>query len=583
MCPAFFKASLGCRTRIKLSALCLLHLFTAGRLAQTATFPQTHQVMMRDGICLATDVYGSTLEVRRPALLMRTPYNKGGARASAERFVAAGYVAVVQDTRGAHASEGRYVHYNNDGQDGFDTIQWIVQQPWSNGNVGMWGSSHPGAVQWLAAADRAPGLVAVAPTAAPSSLYHTLYQGGALRFGLTAGAGVVINPPPPGITAPKDLTQFYHHLPLATLDQAIGWPMPWLKGVIAHNRLDGFWRRLEVTPDLDKLDIAAQNIGGYYDLFCGETVENFRKLPRKGKKQLILGPWDHATIGKQVVAGVDFGSEARLDVTGENLQWFDRFLKPAKDSRSFPAVRYFLMGDNVWRTADDWPPPETVSVAFYLHSGGKSNTRSGNGRLTRLAPVGTEPPDHFESDPDQPTPSESENAPLPSRSTPWRPIDRSSIEDRQDVLVYTAAVEATPLSIAGRVLADLWVSVDAPDADWAVKLIDVASDGVARGIAEGILRSSARDPLKYSALLEPGRRYRVTIDLGHTATTILPGHALRVEVAGSSFPMFDRNLHTGEGPTGTHKQACRQTVYHSLHMASRLLLPLLPKGREGPA
>jgi predicted acyl esterase len=267
-------------------------------------------------------------------------------------------VAVVQDTRGAYASEGRYVHYNNDDQDGFDTIEWIVQQPWSNGNVGMWGSSHPGAVQWLPAAGRAPGLVAIAPTAAPSSLYHTLYQGGALRLGLTAGAGVVINPPPPGIVAPTDLARFHYHLPLTTLDQAIGWPMPWLKGVVAHSRMNGFWQRLEVSPELNKLDVAAQNIGGYYDLFCGETVENFLRLPRLGKKQLILGPWDHATIGKQVVAGVDFGPEAALDVISENLRWFDRFLKSTKDARPFPAVRYFLMGDNIWRTAADWPPPE---------------------------------------------------------------------------------------------------------------------------------------------------------------------------------------------------------------------------------
>jgi uncharacterized protein len=564
---------------MKLSALCLLQLVAAAVLpAQDATVPQTHQVMMRDGIRLATDVYSSTPGLRRPTLLMRTPYDKGRAKASAERFIAAGYVAVVQDTRGAHASEGKYVHYNNDDQDGFDTIQWIVQQSWSNGKVGMWGSSHPGAVQWVAAADRAPGLIAVAPTAAPSSLYHTLYQGGALRLGLTAGAGVVINPPPPGIAAPEDLTQFHYHLPLTTLDQAIGWPMPWLRNVVAHNRLDGFWRRLEVTPELTKLDIAAQNIGGYYDLFCGETVENFLRLPRLGKKQLILGPWDHATIGKQVVAGADFGSEGTLDVIGENLQWFDRFLKPAKDSGSFSAVRYFLMGDNVWRTAEDWPPPEAISVAFYLHSGGKSNTRSGDGRLTRLAPVGAEPPDHFESDPDRPTPSESHEAPSPSRATPWRPTDRSSIEDRQDVLVYTAAVQDRPLSIAGRVLADLWISADAPDADWVVKLIDVNANGVAaRGIAEGILRSSARDPLKYPALLAPSRRYHITVDLGHTAATILPRHALRVEVAGSSFPMFDRNLHTGEGPAGTHKQVCRQTVYHSLAAASRLRLPVLPK------
>jgi putative CocE/NonD family hydrolase len=149
------------------------------------------------------------------------------------------------------------------------------------------------------------------------------------------------------------------------------------------------------------------------------------------------------------------------------------------------------------------------------------------------------------------------------------------------VLVYTAAAQDAPLSIAGRVLADLWISTDATDADWVVKLIDVAPNGVARGIAEGILRSSARDALKYPALLVPGRRYRLTVDLGHTAATILPHHALRVEVAGSSFPMFDRNLHTGEGPGGTRKQVCRQTVYHIPAAASRLRLPVLPRQAPG--
>ena len=146
--------------------------------------------------------------------------------------------------------------------------------------------------------------------------------------------------------------------------------------------------------------------------------------------------------------------------------------------------------------------------------------------------------------------------------------------------MYTAPIQSTPLSIAGRILADLWVSVDAPDADWAAKLIDVAPDGAARGLAEGILRSSSRDLLKYPTLLEPGRRYHLTVDLGHTAATILPGHALRFELAGSSFPMFDRNLHTGEGPTGTRKQICVQTVYHSSGAASRLLLPVLPQKAE---
>jgi len=356
--------------------------------------------------------------------------------------------------------------------------------------------------------------------------------------------------------------------------------MPWLKSVVMHNRPDGFWRRLEATPELEKLEVAAQNIVGYYDLFCGETVENFQRLPRHGKKQLILGPWDHSTVGGRMIGGVDFGPKAKLDIAAENLNWFDRFLKPAKDTEPFPAVRFFLMGNNVWRTAKDWPPPDAVNTAFYLHSAGKANSRRGDGKLTPKAPAGAEQVDRFKSDPDRPTPSEPADAPRPSRSTPWRPVDRGSIEDRDDVLVYTTKVQSTPLSIAGRILADLWVSADAPDADWAVKLIDVAPDGAARGLAEGILRSSSRDLPKYPALLEPGRRYRLTVDLGHTAATILPGHTLRVELAGSSFPMFDRNLHTGDGPTGTRKQISVQTVYHSSTAASRLLLPVLPQKAE---
>jgi uncharacterized protein len=544
--------------------------------AQTLAELHTYAVAMRDGTHLATDVYGIDRGAKKPALLMRTPYDKAGAKDTAQRFAGAGYVVIVQDTRGAYASEGKYVHYNNDDQDGFDTIDWIVHQQWSNGRVGTWGTSHPGEVQWVAAATHPTGLAAIAPTAAASSLYRIMYQGGALRLALlTGGAALRVNPPPPGITAPKDFTSVHNHLPLSTLDDAIGWPMPWLVGIVTHTRLDGFWKRLDATSELPRLDVAAQSIVGYYDICAGEAVDNFLRLP-DGKKQLILGPWDHSTIGKQVVAGFDFGPGANLDIDGENLQWFDRFLKLTPDAEPFPVVRYFLMGDNLWRTATRWPPTEATTTPVYLHSRGKARTRGGDGTLSRQAPAGAESPDVFESDPDRPVPSEPEGASMPSRGTPWRPVNRGALEDRADVLVYTAGPQRTRFSMAGNILADLWVSADALDADWAVKLVDVAPDGAVRGLAEGILRSSGRDPLKYPALLEPGHRYRITVDLGHTAATILPGHALRIEIAGSAFPMFDRNLHTGEGPTSARKQVARQTLYHGHGVASRLLLPVLP-------
>ena len=155
----------------------LLLLLSATLSSQDAAIPakQTFQVPMRDGIHLATDVYGAEPGVRKPVLLLRTPYDKNRSESTALRQVAAGYVSVVQDARGAFASEGHYIHHNNDDQDGFDTLEWISRQPWSNGRAGMWGSSHPGAVQWLAAAERSYGLEVLAPTAASPSLYRTAY------------------------------------------------------------------------------------------------------------------------------------------------------------------------------------------------------------------------------------------------------------------------------------------------------------------------------------------------------------------------------------------------------------------------
>ena len=155
-------------------------------------------------------------------------------------------MAVVQDTRGAHASEGKYVHYNNDDQDGFDTIQWIVQQPWSNGKVGMWGSSHPGAVQWVAAAGPGPGTRRNRPYRGTQQPLSHSVSGRRAPFGAHCWRGCSHQSAAARNRRATDLTQFHYHLPLTTLDQAIGWPMPWLKGVVAHNRLDGFWRRLEV-------------------------------------------------------------------------------------------------------------------------------------------------------------------------------------------------------------------------------------------------------------------------------------------------------------------------------------------------
>lgn len=554
----------------RLCGLLLAPLLAAGVEKETVRVP------MRDGVNLAADIYRPTRSATTPVLLMRTPYNKNGARAIAERYAQAGYTVMVQDTRGRHESEGAWFPYNNEGQDGFDTLEWVSRQSWSSGKVGMWGASYVGAVQWQAAAENAVGLAVLAPTATWSSFYRNVYHGGAVRLGLIAQASAGTYPPPTGAPAPATWDGILPHLPLNTMDQRIGWTIPWLTGILTHPRPDGFWKRLDITKEVEQLQLPAQHVVGYYDFFQRESVGNFLRLQSRGDQQLILGPWDHGTIGKSKVGDMDFGPHAVMDLAGENLQWFDRFLKPDGARRDFPAVRYFVMGENAWRTARSWPPETAEATWLYLRSNGHANTRSGDGRLERRAATDHEPADTFRSDPADPTPSAPASTARGKYPTLWGPVDQGPIEDRQDVLVYSTPPLTEPVAFAGPVQAELHVSADTPDADWVVKLVDLHPNGFAQNLAAGLLRSTARESEINPSPIEPGKNYKLTVDLGHTAAMLDRGHILRVDVSGAYFPLFDRNPNTGAGPFASEIRVATQKVLHSAVTASRISLPLLP-------
>jgi putative CocE/NonD family hydrolase len=553
--------------------------------ASAAITVDTVQVPMRDGIRLATDVYRDDSLPAGPVVLMRTPYNKAKAKASAEKMAGAGYVAVIQDCRGTHGSEGILIPYNNEGQDGYDSIEWVTRQAWCNGRVGMTGGSYVGAVQWQAAVEHPPGLVAIAPQATWSSFYRNLYLGGAVRLSLIAGwaAG---NSAKPADAKPVDWDSTLLHLPLSAIDDKIGWPIPWLKGALTHPELNGFWNRLELKGQLPALSLPALHVVGYYDFFSRESVDNFTIMQRadrshKGtpRHRLILGPWDHGSVGKSKVAEVDFGTEAVLDTFALQRDWFDRHLKmdPEALAKPFPPVRYFSMGDNVWRDAQTWPPKGFTDTSFYLRASGKANTAKGAGRLSREAPSQHEPADTFRADPADPVPASAVTDKRPLRSAVWGPTDQRPIEEREDVLVYTGDALAAPLTFAGNVSAKLHVSANTVDADWAVKLVDVHPDGYAQNLASGILRGRFRDSLEQPKPLQPGKVYEITVDLGPVAATLLEGHRLRVDVCGAHFPLYDRNPNTGEGPFGSGTAIATETVLHQPDALSRVILPCLKK------
>lgn len=542
---------------------------------------ETIKVPMRDGVLLATDVYRSPDVKRAPVLLMRTPYNKDRAKKTAERFAKAGFITVVQDCRGRFQSEGIFFPYNNEGQDGYDAIEWLGKQTWCNGRIGMWGASYVGATQWQAAVEKPPGIVTMAPTATWSSFYRNLYLGGAVRLSLITRWASGNSQKPAEATVTTDWRRTWLHLPLSEVDQEIGWSIPWLQGMLTHPRHDGYWKRVELTEEIADLKLPMQHTVGYYDFFSRESVGNFMRMQQasdsqtRNRQQLILGPWDHGSIGRAKVGEVDFGPNAVIDAAGENLKWFQRFLKAGEStSKAIEVpVKYFSMGDNVWHEDTTWPPHGFTATAFYFHSNGKANTDGGDGALNRSPATMNEPADRFKADPDDPTPACPVTKSRPLMAATWAPVDQRPIEKRDDVLVYTSKPFTKPLRFAGNAQAKLFVSADTPDADWVVKLIDVHPDGFSQNLTVGILRGSFRNSELHPTPLKPNQVYEVTVDLGPIAAQISEGHRLRVDVCGAYFPLFDRNPNTAEGPFGKNTKIATERVYHDLARPSRIILP----------
>lgn len=544
---------------------------------------ETVMVPMRDGVQLATDIYRDTTTNSGPVVLMRTPYNKNGGKAAAERFAAAGYIAIVQDNRGKFASEGAFIPYNNEGQDGYDAIEWIGKQSWCNGRIGMWGSSYVGATQWQAAVEHPPGLTTITPTATFTSFYRNLYLGGAVRVSLIAKWASGNSPKPDGATVTDDWNRTLLHLPISEVDDQMGWPVPWLEGMLTHPSPNGYWKRLDMTQDIATLKLPMQHLVGYYDFFSRESVGNFVRMQQlttdvetRKHQQLIVGPWDHGTIGKARVGDLDFGLNAELDATGATLEWFDRYLKrdPKVAATPIVPVRYFVMGENKWYDAETWPPAGYEETSFHLHSDGKANTRGGSGMVNQNAPAADEPTDHFKADPADPVPACPVTDQRPLHAGTWAPVDQRPLEDRQDVLVYTSEPLASPLTFAGDARAELFVSADTPDADWVVKLIDVHPDGAAYNLTVGVLRGRFRDSELEPKLLTPGEVYKIVVDLGPVAAQLAPGHRLRVDICGAYFPLFDRNANTADGIFGTATAIATESVYHSPARPSRIILPV---------
>lgn len=541
-------------------------------------------VTMRDGVRLSADIYLPDEGGPFPVILQRTPYNNNskGVVMEAEFYVAQGYAYVAQDCRGKFDSDGQWYPYRNEAADGDDTLTWCATQPWSTGRVGMSGGSYCGAVQWYAAATGNPALKCIVPLVAYSDLFfdHGLRRDGVFQtfyiYWTAAMAGRVF------FELDRQKSQdVIWHVPLAEMDQFLGFDLLHWKDFTAHDCYDDFWRGLSVREKYAAIDVPALNVGGWHSPWeLQGTLTHFVEMTAASKSEemrrnqrLIVGPWTHSVNLSQRVGEIDFGLQAIIDLQQIQLRWYDRWLKDEENGvDDEPSVLIYVMGDNAWREEAAWPVARAVPTPFYLRSGGRANSRFGDGLLSPHAPEGEEPTDSFSYNPERPVPSlitetgDDEN--LYS--------DQRAMERRDDVLVYTTEPLTEEVEVTGPISVKLFAATSARDTDFTAMLIDVQPDGYAKpvvwGIARGRYLSSFTDP----QLLEPNRVYEWTINLWATSNVFKQGHRIRLDISSSFFPFFGRNHNTGNPPASDIEFViAEQTIHHSSHYSSHILLPIV--------
>ena len=542
-------------------------------------------VPMRDGVNLSADIWLPKAPGRYPSILVRTPYIKAskdlGLSDFAQFYVNHGYVFVVQDVRGRGDSDGQFNFLFTDAHDGYDSIEWMAAQPWSNGKVGMLGVSYLGTVQWLAAREHPPHLVCIAPTAAAGRYLSEIpYQGGAflLDWAIHWLNGASDHALQGANASGLDMKEILKHRPLLTMDEAFGRRMPIYRDFLQHDTMDDYWKRIQfTTDDFKKLDLPTLTTTGWFDgdqpgaLFYWRNMRAYS--PAKDNQFLLAGPWTHVQTflgGERNLGDFQFSGDSIYDLKTLHLAFFDHFLKGTSPKFDFPRAHIYVTGSNKWRDENEYPPASAQTRSLYFHSTGKANTLAGDGRLDSQV-AKEEPSDHYTYFPENPvSPAEGE--------TPG--ADQRYIERRDDVLVYTSDPLKDPVEVIGKVFVHLFASSDARDTDFTARLLDVYPDGRALQLGPepvGIIRARYRNGIDHTELLTPGKTEHYQIELYDIAHTFLPGHQIRFEISSSYSPMFNPNSNTGNPvATDTESRPAKQTIFHNASAASYVALPVMP-------
>lgn len=601
-------------------------------LHEVAVVDRKVMMPMRDGVRLATDIYRPKGAGPWPTIFVRTPYNFNfwdvangvpGNMAAMLTAVKRGYAYVIQNERGHYFSEG---HYDILGTraDGVDAMAWIAKQPWSNGKIGTTGCSSTAEWQMGVAGERPPAYAAMniqghgagIGRVGPYWEQGNWYRGGAVQMLFITWIMREQNTLRPMF--PRDLSQeeliqaskmfdlvprmpavdwseALSHLPVQDILRNVGAskgifadPMPVDTGgaMITREPNDPAWFKGGLYHETMPLEVPGLHFMSWYDVSVGPNLALYnhaRKTSKTADQQwAIIAPVAHCAYTRataDTIVGERSMGDARLNYQEIVDAFFDRFVKgvasPVIDN--LPKVTYFTMGLNKWQTSDVWPPRGAQPMTFYLSSNGRANTLNGDGALT-TTPPGADRPDRFTYDPMNPVPSYGGNVCCTGNAIQAGSFDQRKMEAREDILVYTSEPFTEGLELSGAITPTLYVSSDARDTDFTVKVIDVYPDGRAFNLDETIQRMRYRDGYDKRVWMAPDTVYKVTMQPLNTSNYFAPGHRLRIEVSSSNFPRFDRNLNTGGRNFDESKPVvARNAVHHSTQYPSSVTISVVRK------
>ena len=528
------------------------------------------RVPLRDGSTLSADL---ALAATRPApaVVSRTPYGRSGDVQSARMavFARAGYAFVNVDVRGRGDSDGVFDPYRNDGPDGADVIAWAAAQDWCTGDVASYGASYGGRIQWLTALEQPPALRAMVCLVTPSDPFVEVPTG--VPWPMHISWHRLTDGRMPQYTGDVDWMAVYRHRPLLTMDEAAGFVSPNWRADLQHQTLDDWWEPVRYQHRIGEIDLPVLHVSGWYDDEQIGTPANFAAMTAAGRagQRLLMGPWGHRVNSSRTIGDVDFGPEALIDLDRAILSFLDEHVRGAAPRPAPAPVRIFVMGAGEWRDEQSWPPDKAGPAVFHFASGGRANSRFGDGRLVPEPVPGEQPPDEWMHDPDRPVPFITDS----SYAQIGGPDDYSGVETRGDVLVYSSDPLVEPLELIGAVRVVAHVATSAADTDVSAKLVDVHPSGSAQRLCDGVVRLRYRNGFGRAEPVTPGEVYEVTIPMWDTCVRLPARHRVRVEIASSAFPKFDVNLGTGgDMITETDGLLATNRLWHTPSRPSRLLV-----------